>query len=110
MIVLVGQDMDADVALTGARCNDGQPLRFWLNKGGGAPVPLGPFSTPVPDDVLASTGDLRAVLPKTQAGSNYIGYIFFTTSGAYRIEGFAGERQVGQVTIYVSEEPYPAGQ
>ena len=110
MIVLVAHDMDADVALTGERCSDGQPLRFWLNKGGGSPLSLGPFSSPASDEVMASTGDLRAVLPRIPAGSGYGGYILFPTSGAYRIEGFAGDRRLGQVTLFVSEEPYPVGQ
>jgi hypothetical protein len=110
MIVLVGRDMDADVTLTGARCADAQPLRFWLNKGGGAPLSLGPFSSPASDEVMASTGDLRAVIPRTPSGTNYVGYILFPTSGAYRIEGFAGDRKIGEVTLFVSEEPFPAGQ
>jgi len=115
MIVLVARDMDTDVTLTGVRCADGQPLRFYLNKGGGSPWSLGPSSTPVPDDVMASTGDLRAVLPRidaapTSGSSGYNGYIFFPTSGAYRIQGFAANQELGQVTIFVSEEPFPAGQ
>jgi len=111
MIVLVTRDMDSDVALTGARCADGQPLRFYLNKGG-SPWSLGPSSTPVPDDVMASTGDLRAVLPRlgggAASGTGYNGYILFPTAGAYRIQGFAGERWIGAVTLVVSEEPFPA--
>ena len=114
MIVLVARDMDTDVALTGVRCADGQPLRFYLNKGG-SPWGLGPSTTPAPDDVMASTGDLRAVLPRldaapTSGSFGYNGYILFPTSGAYRIEGFAGDRKLGQVTLFVSEEPFPAGQ
>src|SRR2546421_726110 len=35
MLVLVARDMDSDLTLAGVRCADGQPLRFWLNKGGG---------------------------------------------------------------------------
>jgi hypothetical protein len=115
MIVLVAQNMDADVVLTGARCSDGQSLRFWLNKGGGAIWQLGPGSTPVPDELMASTGDLRAVLPRTDAVATsgytgYNGYILFPTAGAYRIEGFSRDQKVGQATIVVSEEPYPPGQ
>jgi hypothetical protein len=114
MIVLVARDMDSDIALTGVRCGDGQPLRFYLNKGGG-PWSFGPSSTPVPDEVMASTGDLRAVLPRiaaaaTSGSTGYNGYILFPTSGAYRIEGFAGDRQIGEATLFVSEEPFPAGQ
>jgi hypothetical protein len=114
MIVLVAQNMDSDIALTGARCGDGQPLRFFLNKGAG-PWSFGPSSTPVPDDVMASTGDLRAVLPRIDAAAasgsaGYNGYILFPTAGAYRIEGFAGDRRIGEVTLVISDQPYPAGQ
>jgi len=63
MIVLVARDMETDIALTGTRCSDGQALRFYLNRGSG-PWSFGPSSTPVPDDVMAATGDLRAVLPR----------------------------------------------
>jgi hypothetical protein len=115
MIVLVARNMDGDVALTGARCADGQPLRFWLNKGGSDIWNLGPGSTPVPDDLMASTGDLRAVLPRidavaTSGFTGYNGYILFPTAGAYRIEGFYGGQRIGEATIVVSEEPYPPGQ
>lgn len=113
MIVLVARDMDTDIALTGLRCVDGQALRFYLNKGG-SPWRLGPSSTPVPDEVMSSTGDLRAVLPRIDAAPTsgtiaYGGYILFPTSGAYRIDGFAGDRKLGEVTIFVSDEPYPTG-
>ena len=105
MIVLVARDMDTDIALTGVRCVDGQPLRFYLNKGAG-PWRLGPSSTPVPDEVMASTGDLRAILPRidaapTSGSTGYNGYILFPTAGAYRIEGFAGDHTLGQVTLFV---------
>jgi hypothetical protein len=115
MLVLVARDMDSDIALTGVRCSDGQPLRFWLNKGGGGIFLGGPESTPVPDEVMAATGDLRAVLPKMAApagggGSGYGGYILFPTAGGYRIEGFAADRKIGEVTLVISDQPYPAGQ
>lgn len=114
MIVLVAQNMDTDIALTGVRCGDGQPLRFYLNKGG-SPWSFGPSSTPVPDDVMTSTGDLRAVLPRLDAAPTsgtfgYNGYILFPTAGVYRIEGFAGDRKIGEVTLAISDLPYPQGQ
>jgi len=112
MLVLVAHDMESDVALTGTRCSDGQALRFWLNKGGGAIWSIGPTSTPVPDEVMASTGDVRAVLPKIDAlaagTGGYAGYMLFPTAGAYRIDGFVGARKIGQVTVVVSTEPFPA--
>ena len=107
MIVLVEQPMEGEVTLTGVRCSDGQPLRFWLNKGGGAIWTFGPTSSPVPDDVMASTGDLRAVLPALPAGGSYGGYVLFRSSGAYKIEGFANDQKIGEATIFVSDQPYP---
>jgi len=113
MLVLVPHDMDSDIALTGVRCSDGQPLRFYLNKGS-SPWSFGPASTPVPDEVMATTGDLRAVLPRTPAppaGPTALGgYMLFPTAGKYRIEGFAGDRKVGEVILAISDQPYPAGQ
>lgn len=106
-IVLVARNMDADIALSGQRCSDGQPLRFWLNKGG--PIwNLGPGSTPVPDEVMASTGDLRALLPRidavaTSGSDGYNGYVHFPTAGAYRIQGFAGDAERHPV----HERPFP---
>ncbi len=110
MLVLVAHDMESDITLSGLRCADGQPLRFWLNKNGGAPWSLGPSSTPVPDEVMASTGDLRAVLPRIQAQPigtvGYGGYMLFTSAGSYRIEGFVGDRKIGEVTLVVTSEPF----
>ena len=115
MIVLVARNMTADVTLTGSRCSDGQALRFWMNKGAlGGIWMVGPGGTPVPDEVMASTGDLSALLPKldplTSATTAYTGYMLFPTAGAYRIDGFAGDRKIGEATIVVSEEPFPPGQ
>ncbi len=114
-IVLVARVMETDVTLTGARCSDGQPLRFWMNKGGtGGIWRADPGGTPIPDDVLTAAGDLRAVVPQLDpiaSGSiAYVGYMLFPTAGAYRIEGFAGDRKIGQATIVVSAAPFPLGQ
>lgn len=109
MLLLVAHDMESDVVVTGVRCGDGQPLRFWINKSG-APWVLGPTSTPVPDSVMALTGDLRAFVPKTDfrssSGVTAIGgYMLFPSPGAYRIDAFDGERQIGSVVVFVSSEP-----
>ncbi len=114
-IVLVAQAMESDVTLTGARCSDGQALRFWFNKGGtGAIWRTDPGGTPIPEDVLAAAGDLRAVVPQLDPVASgsiaYVGYLLFPTAGAYRIEGFAGDRKIGEATIVVSADPFPPGQ
>lgn len=108
MLLLVAQDMESDIYLTGVRCVDGQPLRFYMNKG--ALWVFGPSSTPVPDDVMASTGDLRAYLPKTDlreySGTlNFGGYMLFPSTGAYRIDAFANDRQIGSVVVFVTGDP-----
>jgi hypothetical protein len=64
---------------------------------------------------MASTGDLRAVLPRidasaTSGSTGYGGYILFPTAGEFRIEGFCGEHKIGEVTLVISEDPFPAGQ
>ena len=108
MLLLVARDMESDIVLTGVRCNDGQPPRFFINKG--AFWVFNPSSTPVPDAVMASTGDLRALVPKTDlrssSGTTAIGgYMLFPSTGAYRIDGFDGERQIGSVVVFVTSEP-----
>lgn len=113
MVVLVAHDMDSDVALTGVRCGDGKPLRFWLNKGGGGIWSFEPNSTPVPEEVMASTGDLRALLPRlsvpaTGGGMGYGGYLLFPTAGSYRVDAFGGDRKIGEAILVVTTEP-PAG-
>ncbi len=113
MLVVVGHDMDNDITLTGVRCSDSLPLRFWLNKGGGGIWTFGPTSSPVPDDVMATTGDLRAVLPKLSAlpggSQGYGGYLLFPTADTYRIEAFVDSRKIGDGVLLVSSEPFPAG-
>lgn len=113
MVVLVARDMVTDISLTGARCADGKPLRFWLNKDGGGPFTFGPDSTPVPEDVMSSVGDVRAVLPRidppTMTGVwSYGGYLLFPTAGSYRIEAQSEGKTVGEAILVVTTEP-PAG-
>jgi hypothetical protein len=108
MLLLVAQEMESDIFLTGVRCVDGQPLRFHINKG--ALWIFGPTSTPVPDDVMASTGDLRAYVPKTDlraySGSlAFGGYMLFPSTGAYRVDAFADERHIGSVVVFVTSDP-----
>jgi hypothetical protein len=108
MLLLVAQEMESDIFLTGVRCVDGQPLRFHINKG--ALWVFSPSSTPVPDDVMASTGDLRAYVPKTDLREYsgtlaFGGYMLFPSTGAYRLDAFANERQIGSVVVFVTSEP-----
>ena len=108
MLLLVAHDMDGDITLSGIHCGDGAPFRFWLDKEG-SPWTLGPTSTPVPEEVMRSTGDVRAVLPRLQAQPTgtvaYGGYLLFTGLGSYRIDAFVGARKIGEATLVVTTEP-----
>lgn len=60
---------------------------------------------------MASTGDLRALVPKTDlreySGMLAIGgYMLFPSTGAYRINAFSGDRQIGSVIVFVTSEPH----
>jgi hypothetical protein len=101
------EQFDGSIILTGSRCSDGQPLRFWYR--GGTPFSLGPGSTPIPEAVLAQTGDLSVDVRygggnagTTAPGSDYAGYMLFTTTGAWRVRGQSGGRAIGEVIIVVS--------
>lgn len=77
------EPLTAPVTLTGARCTDGHPLRFWYRG------PL-PWSPPVSTTVLDATGDLMAQLEPQAATSSgtpvaYSGYMLFTETGKWLI-------------------------
>jgi hypothetical protein len=100
---------DQPITLTGARCSDGQPVRFWYGPAHqGTPFVMGPQSTPVPEAVLAQTGELRVDIepaPKScgscGAGLDYTGYMLFTTTGTWRVRGQSGGRDIGEIIILV---------
>jgi hypothetical protein len=94
---------DGSITLTGSRCSDGQPLRFWYR--GGPPFTLGPGSTPIPEAVLTQTGDpsveIRYGGGDANGGSDYTGYMLFTTTGTWRVRGQSGGRDIGEIIILV---------
>jgi len=112
MRLLITSTMDSDLALSGLRCGDAKPLRFWLNHDG-PPPGLEPTGAAVPEDVMAATGDLRVVLPRQlRAAATFAidGYMLFPSVGMYRIEGYSGDRYVGEATLEVtSEVPVASG-
>jgi hypothetical protein len=103
------EPFDQSITLTGARCSDGQPLRFWYGPAHqGTPFLMGPQSTPVPEAVLAQTGELSVDIepaPKScsscGAGLSYTGYMLFTTTGTWRVHGQSEGRDIGEITILV---------
>jgi len=104
------ESFDQPIKLTGARCSDGQPLRFWYGPvHQGTPFSLGPRSTPVPETVLAQTGELSAeVQPGRGTATNaagtfdYTGYMLFTTTGMWTVRAQSAGRQIGEVVVQIS--------
>jgi hypothetical protein len=65
--------------LSGRRCADGTPLRFWYREG---TPPLG--ALPASVSKLETTGDLVAQLqPDSSPDESYAGYILFPEAGDY---------------------------
>ena len=96
VLIHVLDPLPQPVTISGARCSDGQPLRFWY--AGGPPFALGPSSTPVPEQVLAQTGDLTFTISQV---SDYPGYMLFTTNGSWRVLAQIAGRDVGEIVIAV---------
>jgi hypothetical protein len=100
---------DQSITLTGSRCADGQPLRFWYGPvHQGTPFSLGPRSTPVPEAALAQTGELSVeIQPSTGTAINsagrfdYTGYMLFPTTGTYRVRAQAANRPISEVVVVV---------
>ena len=112
MLVLIARDMDVDVTLTGARCSDGQPLRFWMGPGR-SDTPFPQADLPVSEARMATTGQLDPTLqalrlPTTAGVIDYGGYMLFPSAGTYRIEGFANGGKIGDVTLLVTSDVPPA--
>jgi len=97
------EKIDQPITLSGARCSDGQALRFWYRWG--TPFILGPGSTPVPEAVLVSTGDtsveIRAGGGAANGGVDYTGYMLFPTTGTYRVRAQSAGRDLGEVVLIV---------
>ena len=112
MLALIARDMDADITLTGARCSDGQPLRFWMGPGRNA-TPFPQADLPVSEERMATTGQLDPTLeavrlPTTGGIIDHGGYMLFASAGTYRIEGFANGRKIGEATLLVTTDVPPS--
>ncbi|MDQ6719975.1 MAG: hypothetical protein M3003_04175, partial [Candidatus Dormibacteraeota bacterium] len=112
MLALIARDMQTNITLTGVRCSDGQPLRFWMGPNrNDTPFPQGDL--PVSEQRMATTGQLDPTfealqLPTTGGVIDEGGYMLFPSVGTYRIEGFAGGTKIGAVTLLVTSEVPPA--
>jgi hypothetical protein len=95
------EKIDQPITLAGTRCSDGQPLRFWYR--GGTPFTLGPGSTPVPEAVLATTGDSSVEVKSGGggAGADYTGYMLFPTTGTYRVRAQSAGHDLDEVIVSV---------
>jgi len=94
----------------GQRCSDGHTLRFWYRDG--APFALRrPESTPIPTEVLDTTGDSVLAIPPFEAHdppfvSGLPGYMFFTSAADWRIDVWdTGGRHLGSTVIRVTTQP-----
>jgi hypothetical protein len=84
------------VVLRGWRCSDHLPLRFWYRNA------YPPFSGPVPDSVLASTGDLGLKVRLRDMRLQrwqMTGYLLFSSPGTWIVKAYAGSRAVGAIVF-----------
>ena len=112
MLALIAHDMEATVTLTGVRCSDGQPLRFWMGPNRND-TPFPQADLPVSEERMATTGQLDPTfealqLPTTGGIMADGGYMLFPSVGTYRIEGFASGGKIGEVTLLVTTEVPPS--
>ena len=106
MRILLAGAIASDLTLSGMRCGDAKPLRFWPDQAG-PPPGLEPSGAAVPEEVMAATGDLRVVFPSQSVAAvtrAFDGYMLFPSLGSYRIEGHSGDRYVGEATLEVTSE------
>jgi len=96
VLISVIEPLAKPVTLSGARCSDGQPLRFWYL--GGSRILLRHSSSPVPEQALAQTGELTLTVA---SDSYHTGYMLFTTHGPWRLRAQSDGRDLGEIIILV---------
>jgi hypothetical protein len=88
----------APVSLTGSRCSDGRPLRFWYRDG---LPPLGQL--PAPTSAIEKTGDLIATLSTDSVpNESHTGYVLFPTGGRYMISSREDGKPLSTVVVEVT--------
>jgi len=95
MIIHAVQDQPQTVVLTGQRCSDRRPLRFWYGRNELPPDP------PLTEQQLESLGDLTQRLPPTTAGVDHTGYTLFSGTGQWEITLGLGGANVGVLLVTV---------
>jgi hypothetical protein len=98
MIIHAVQDQPQTIVLTGQRCSDRRPLRFWYGRNELPPDP------PLTGGQLQSLGDLAQRLPPTTANTDYTGYALFSGPGQWEITVRPGGANIGVLLVTVLQE------
>lgn len=95
MIIHAVQGQTRTIVLTGQRCSDRRPLRFWYARNQPLPDP------PLTVQQLQSLGDSAAALPPIAADTDHTGYALFTGTGRWEITVQQGGRNLGVLLVTV---------
>jgi len=98
MIIHPVQDQPQTIVLTGQRCSDRRPLRFWYGRNELPPDP------PLSEEQLQSLGDLAQSLPPTTANADHGGYVLFSGPGQWEITVRQGGTNIGVLLVTVVQE------
>ena len=98
VVVLAQRDLHRAIVVTGRRCADGKPLRFWYHK-----EPALPFAhVPVSSDKLRRTGTLSARFGPRPARAMTGGYFQFWAAGRWKIVAHQDRRVVATAIVVVA--------
>ena len=101
VLIFIREPLQAPIALTGARCADGKPLRFWYRS-----RPLRLPSNPSSSASLARAGDALARLDAPDPSSvssalEYRGYVLFSSPGNWVVRVKEDGKTVGAAVFRV---------
>lgn len=97
MIIRLIRDQPQTIVLTGQRCSDRRPLRFWYGRKVLPPDP------PLSEEQLQSLGDLAQDLPPATANADHGGYVLFSGPGQWEITVSQGGTNIGVLLVTVVE-------
>jgi hypothetical protein len=92
VLLWVEKPTSGTVTITGARCADGTPMRFWY---GDKPE--------LPDTVTATTGDTSYAFD-APAGTDRPGYILWSKPGNWKLTVWKGGRAAGSFVFCVARD------
>jgi hypothetical protein len=98
MLIHPVRDQPQTIVLTGQRCSDGRPLRFWYGRTYLPPPP------PLSEEQLQSLGDLAQSLPPTPANVDHGGYVLFSGPGRWEITVSQGDTNLGVLLVTVVQQ------